>query len=352
MKVNKKLLKSILRQTIIWGFAFAFWTLLRNFGHEVVLEIEEPTFIQWLRIHVGLGITAGIVFGSLSYLYENVLFRKMKFGWYSLLSAVSYLLAIVLIAAVGANIFTKVLELPQRPEFFNQFILSKTGALFIFYCFVVGFLVDIFKEINKKFGPGNLLKMIRGEFYSPKEDERIFMFLDLKSSTTYAEILGHLKFSRLIQDCFADLDAVIPYKAEIYQYVGDEVVLSWPIEVGLEDSNCLRAFFAYVHRLNDRADYYKENYGFVPEFKAGLNLGKITVAEVGEIKREIAFHGDVLNTAARIQGQCNELGEKFLASEYLVSQLGINSSFKSTEVGSVLLKGKVSEVRIFSIHEN
>jgi len=34
------------------------------------------------------------------------------------------------------------------------------------------------------------------------------------------------------------------------------------------------------------------------------------VAEVGEIKTEIAYHGDTINTAARIQEQCNVLKQR------------------------------------------
>jgi len=44
--------------------------------------------------------------------------------------------------------------------------------------------------------------------------------MDLKSSTYYAEQLGHFKYSRLIQDCFNDLSAsVLKNKAQIYQFV-------------------------------------------------------------------------------------------------------------------------------------
>jgi len=352
MKLNKKYIHSVVRQTIIWGFVFTFWFLLRNYGVEGVKSIPDPTFAQWIRILVVLAIAAGILFGSLSYLYDNRIFKKMSFGRVALLGTVSYLIAILIIAAFGAGVFSRVLDLQYDRGFFRAFISSKSGVLFVVYCFFVGFLVDIFKEINKKFGPGNLMRMIRGEFHNPKEDERIFMFLDLRSSTTYAEKLGHIKYSQLIQDCFLDLDVVEVFKAEIYQYVGDEVILSWNKETGLENGNCLRAYFSYINRLNARSAYYTKEYGFVPEFKAGINVGKITVAEVGEIKREIAFHGDVLNTASRIQGQCNELGEKLLISEALLKFLPETDSYTSKEVGNVLLKGKASKVVIYSINEN
>ena len=58
--------------------------------------------------------------------------------------------------------------------------------------------------------------------------DRAFMFLDLKSSTHLAEKLEHVSYSRLVQDCYAELTVpLIQYNAEVYQYVGDEVVLTW-----------------------------------------------------------------------------------------------------------------------------
>ena len=64
------------------------------------------------------------------------------------------------------------------------------------------------------------------------------MFLDLKSSTTHAEQLGHIKYSQLIQDCFYELTEVVTRReAQIYQYVGDEIVLTWPYEKGIKNKS-------------------------------------------------------------------------------------------------------------------
>lgn len=62
----------------------------------------------------------------------------------------------------------------------------------------------------------------------PREEDRIFLFLDLNSSTVLAEELGHIRYSELSKCCLADLAlSVKKYKATVYQYVGDEAVLSW-----------------------------------------------------------------------------------------------------------------------------
>ena len=92
-------------------------------------------------------------------------------------------------------------------------------------------------------GKGNLLKIVTGQFYVPKEDRRIFMFLDLRSSTAVAERLGHVQYSLLIQDCFRDLAVVEDFMAEVYQYVGDEAVLVWKIEEGCDLVELHQSFF-------------------------------------------------------------------------------------------------------------
>ena len=77
------------------------------------------------------------------------------------------------------------------------------------------------------------------------------------------------------------------------------------------------------------------------------------VLEVGEIKREISYLGDVLNTAARIQGMCNEVGEELLVSENLLERLDpLPAEFTVESIGSVELRGREQAVGIFSVHRH
>ena len=115
--------------------------------------------------------------------------------------------------------------------------------------------------------------------------------------------------------------------------------------------NSVTFFFAYQNHLNKRKEYYEAKYGFIPKFKAGANLGKITVAEVGDIKREIAYHGDTINTAARIQSVCNTYGKSFIISEELKDQIEWDESFTIEFLDSIRLKGKEKEVKLFSVKE-
>ncbi|MEP5610812.1 MAG: adenylate/guanylate cyclase domain-containing protein, partial [Cyclobacteriaceae bacterium] len=332
----------ILRHFIVWNFAFIFWGLIREFGHEIIQDFEPLTLLQRFRLHLVLSTASALLFGSLDYYFERRIFRNFSLGKVVLIGSTSYLLIVLLMMTFAMRVFTRIAGLEFSWETYSEFMLSGEMLVLSFYFFLVGFITNLFKQIDKKLGPGNLWRMIKGEFYQPKEDVRIFMFLDLKSSTMIAEKLGHIQYSKLIQDCFKDLHVVEKFKAEVYQYVGDEAVLTWPKKIGLVNSNCLRAFFAFKEKLAGKTDYYMKKYGVQPEFKAGLNIGEIVVAEVGEIKTEIAYHGDTINTAARIQEQCNLLKQTLLISEKLATSLIFNSDFSSNHVGDILLKGKSS----------
>ena len=175
------------------------------------------------------------------------------------------------------------------------------------------------------------------------------MFIDLQGSTHIAEMLGHFKFSELLRDCFSDLSIVDSFHAEIYQYVGDEVVLSWPVKRSRNYEEFLSAYFAFQQKLDSRKEHYLSNYGLQPVFKAGVHAGPAIVAEVGEIKREITYHGDTINTTSRIQEKCNELNANLLVSESLVQIVKMYSPYQFEDVGDIRLKGKEEVVRLYRV---
>lgn len=352
--IKSKYFKSVIRQFILWTPALAFWTLMREFGHEVVRPygLEELSFGQQIKFHVLLGLMAGLLFGSLEYVFERFIYKRISFGKTILIGTISYLISIMILVAFGFRAFSRIIQIDLSWEFYQDFVFSKQMLLLTIYIFLVGFFIDFFREVDKKFGPGNLWKMLRGEFYHPKEENRIFMFLDLKSSTTIAEKLGHSQYSQLIQSCFYDVsELVIEHKADIYQYVGDEIVLTWSIEDGLEDLNCIRFYFKYRDLLESRRNYYEAKFGLVPQFKAGLEMGSVMVAEVGEIKREIAYHGDVLNTASRIQGCCNQFNRRILISENLENALSGITNNEYELMGDIQLKGKSKNLKIYAVSD-
>ena len=89
-------------------------------------------------------------------------------------------------------------------------------------------------------------------------------------------------------------------------------------------------------------------YGCQPFFKAGMHSGMVTVTEVGIYKKEIAYHEDTINTAARLQEQCNRLGQELILSKQLSDQLQYRTD-QAIQLGKVSLKGKSGEMEICAV---
>jgi adenylate cyclase len=227
-------------------------------------------------------------------------------------------------------------------------LLSTGSFLLILISQIV--ILNFIIQADKTFGHSNLLNFLTGKYHKPVIEDRVFLFIDLKDSTTYAEELGNIKYSMLIKDCFNDLNTLVKsHRANIYQYVGDEVVITWPTSRTFSPPYCVDLFFAFKSLLEKKSKYYIDQYGFVPEFKAGVNGGLVTATEIGDIKRDIAYHGDVLNTAARIQGACNKYNQRYMIESKLLKKLSLLDNYESTFIGNLKLKGKQDGTDVYAL---
>ena len=214
---------------------------------------------------------------------------------------------------------------------------------------VIAFLL-FFVHLDRLLGPGVLLGYMTGRYHHPRREPRIFLFLDLKGSTSLADEMEAGRYFSFLHEYFAEMsEPILEANAEIYQYVGDEVVLTWPMERGLEEANCVRVFFLIDEQIKAHSDHFLREYGVVPEFKAGVHAGEVITAQIGELKSEIVYNGDVLNTTARIQAMCNELGRRLLVSEELVERLNLGPEYAVEALGPVPLRGKGEAVDLCAL---
>ena len=203
--------------------------------------------------------------------------------------------------------------------------------------------------VNDKYGPGIFRKFLMGKYFDPTTEDRIFMFLDLKGATTIAEKLGEQKYFNFLQSVFKDITPVlIETEGEVYQYVGDEVTISWDIKHGVKDLNCIRCFEGIQNKLQGLRDEYMARFNAFPQFKAGIHCGPVMSGEVGVLKREIVYSGDVLNTTARIMSLCNELGVLNLISQDVVQRFS-QAQPDLVPVGEFTLRGKEEAVNLYTL---
>ncbi len=351
---RRQSLTIIFTDLLVWCVAMIVFVFLRFYddyygilGIKVAELMVGFDYVLWLGLQAG--IILGLVYGVVDVFLDQHWLRKRSYGSVLLIKGLIHIVIILSLSIlVRIEAFEKMdIELTPRELTYS---LANPGLLMIFiYTTLVNFTINFTRQITLKFGPGNLTRFLTGRFHHPKEEVRIFMFLDMKDSTTHAEKLGHVKFGSLVQDCFSDLTVIENRQAEVYQYVGDEVIIYWEVEKGLKNLNCIHAYFDFKQQLESRASYYLEKYGVVPGFKAGMNLGQVTVTEVGDIKRDLAFLGDTMNTAARIQDQCNTYQVELLISQHLYQQLTEAPSLEIRLVDNLALRGKQQSVDIYSV---
>jgi adenylate cyclase len=120
---------------------------------------------------------------------------------------------------------------------------------------------------------------------------------------------------------------------------------------GTHNLNCINLFFHIQKNIENKKKTYLDKYGVYPEFKAGLHFGKVIAGEMGDIKKDIVYHGDTVNTTARIQAECNKYNKKVLISKELLDNLELNDKYKVESMGFIILRGKEKELELYGIEE-
>lgn len=347
-----------------WFLYFVLWAIflgifmISRFGgtQDKVFEKFPITFVHGLIFVIFVGLILSLTDWALSLLVSKPWFSRIPYVYILLIKAVSLLLIFVMTQLLlRVAMYFIVYEVKRQHLFHNFFgYLSSNRALSIIALIILfSLFTNLVVKMKELIGGDILFNLLIGRYRVPRTEKRIFMFLDLKDSTTHAETLGDSKFSKLIQDVFDDLnEVVINKRAHIVKFVGDEVILSWDLKDGLSENNCIEFYFSYMDKLVSRSKYYLDNYNLVPEFKAGIHVGEATIVEIGKTRKEIAYISDTLNTTARLEKECNIQGQKILISGDLKEVIDCRNEAKKitfSKVGFITLKGKKSAVDVYTV---
>ncbi|MBS3769505.1 MAG: adenylate/guanylate cyclase domain-containing protein [Bacteroidales bacterium] len=345
-----KMLHNLLSHFVFWYVSFLFFVFLT--GEDQIFKIHLNV-LQLKNLYlIILFLSAGValLFTFLDGIFSDRILRFFPRRLMIFLKSMVYFVSAFILALLAAR---PSLDFPGEGNY--GVILQQLPAMdihfarFLVYFYLCGFFINFLKGVMRKVGKGNFRSWLLGMLNKPMEQERIFMFLDMKSSTSIAEKLNHKKFSHLIQDVFNDLEVVDNYQGEIYQYVGDGAIISWKLKDGLNNNNFLRAYYAFRRLIHRRRRYYRRKYGQEPRFKAGVHAGKVMVLQIGQIRRDISYNGDTINTAARIESKCNDYKQDILISKDLYDRLEMKNGFSFKHIGDVQLDGKRKAVGIYKV---
>lgn len=237
------------------------------------------------------------------------------------------------------------------PHSLHDFFATRKVFEFLGIALIISLFSNFLDELHRKLGRDAIFNLILGKYHQVKQEDRLFLFIDLNNSTDIAEEMGEMEYSHFLQDYFYDIsEPIARYFGRVYQYVGDEAVVTWPVKKGFRFAVCVRCFFAIQKQIRRYKSHYEKRYGRVPEFKAALHGGTVVVSEVGKYKSEIAYHGDVLNTTARMLSRCHEFASEFIVSDYVMENVEMPKYLKADPLGGFKLKGKQQEVELHAIY--
>lgn len=342
-RLTARKLKSIVFYMLAWT-AFSGTFLLFRFLGRTGLDLQLAIALC-LQFSILCGISQGI--------YEVVVLQDQRHHR-SLLYSILVRSLVQLLIITGSFMLAALSWQLVHPRPVTEIPLAIFNSpdiqAFFLYAFIAGNLVTFIRSVHKKFGTRVLLNTLLGKSQDPTEEERIFMFLDLRSATRLAEELGNVAYSSFLRDYFRLVsNCCAENQGEVYQFAGDGVYLTWPMSRCRRVPHPVLCFHDLVVCFRRTRKNFEREYGSYPEFKAAIHSGRVIATEVGNYGSEMAYHGDPINTTARLQSLCNLLKRDLLLTETLLRKLPNTAGFKVEEHGGFQLKGKLHELEVYSI---
>lgn len=207
--------------------------------------------------------------------------------------------------------------------------------------------------LDRLLGGDVLVGLLTGRYHRPRHEERVFLFADLVGSTAVAERLGELQYHGFLNRVFAALaDPVETHGGAIYQYRGDEMVVTWPLERGLRDGDCFRCARAMLDALGRGDTDYAGEFGVAPRARLALHCGAVVAGEIGDLRREIVYSGDAVNTAARIEAFAKTGDHALVVSSDVLRQAPLPPGLSARSLGAHTLRGKDTALELFAVERS
>ncbi|AUC93688.1 MULTISPECIES: adenylate/guanylate cyclase domain-containing protein [Bradyrhizobium] len=265
-------------------------------------------------------------------------------------------LSFVALLAVRSAIYAVliiVIQLLQVGERVAGFELQTSPEDFwrsIAYSGVISVILNLGFSIANLIGPRVFMNFVSGRYHSPVEENRFVLFVDIAGSTGLAERLGGIGIHRFLDRTFRLLtESVVDYRGEVLNYIGDEIIVTWPEGLGAVDCRPLRCFVAMRAALQKAAPQFEREFGAVPQIRGSLHFGPVIVGEIGDVKPAIVFNGDVMNTAARLEELSRKVDGGFLASRAAMSRFAAPPPFPVNDLGTLPIRGRVDGIDVVGI---
>jgi adenylate cyclase len=317
--------------------------------------IAEPgarSLLASLLISIPIGVIDAVLTASCIAGIEIFLLPRASMRW---LDALPFGAVFILKTLAYGAIAAAVLAGQPGERLFGVVNIYSARTLLIAVCLSlvpVAVVVMTFQAAGLV-GYRTFMALLFGKYRRPYAERRFFLFVDVVGSTAIAERLGALEAHRFLAAVFSAVAEPIELcRGEIYQYVGDEIVITWVEADGVAEARALRCLFAMRAALAADANRFVERFGVQAELRAALHLGEVIAGEVGQVRRAIVFHGDVMNTTGRLEQATREVGCLFIASAVALAPLRPSPEIRTRDLGALALRGRVEPIHAFCVEQS
>ncbi len=280
--------------------------------------------------------------------------RRVRFVVLFFARSVSYLFIVLL---VTFNVFVvsrmrrfdlsyqEVLETAEFRDF-----MADEYYVVVFYCLLLMVIVNFTSQMNRKLGPGMLWSYITGKYTTPVRQQLVIMFIDLVGSKVIMKRLGATQYHNFLNDVIYDItESIVRHGGQVLHYVDDEIVVSWGMDTGVSNANCVRTYYRMKSQLHSLNEKYHDIYGFLPSVRTALHCGTVIRSEVGSVKTEVCAVGDVMNTTSRMLDHAIHNDIDIVVSRELGERIELPVLYEYEELGAQRLRGKHGEIQLFTL---
>ena len=341
--------------TLIAVFAtnvyFLMWLLIDN-------AVTSRSIYANLSFYEFLFITNGalLIISVFAVTYKKIGDRIIKQGFTnSFRFFFKLILSILVFVMASALLFLVHFSIKSTDEVFESTVNTLASPYFIALAIFFGLTsILMFFISNLERRSGNIATLFfqsMGKIIHPKLVMRGFLFIDLNNATSIAEKLGSERYAKLLRHCFQLLNELVSVSNfEVYQYVGDEAVITWKANYADADWKAIQLFNDYKAYLEENKETFIQEYQLQPTFKCAIHYGEAVVSEIGKDKKYLVYHGDVLNTTSRLLSKCH-----FYKTDCIISEETIQNKAKITakyELNAITLKdlkGKQQFINAYTV---
>lgn len=303
-----------------------------------------------------IGLLLGLMIGALE---VYVFYPKLKQNSFLLMLSIRvmvYTVSIILIILAIVTVSRAIRNgqpflIALQSEESKNYILHGNFRYAIIFTGIATVLVNFARLISFKIGRGILTDFFLGRYHQPKQRERIFVFIQIINAGVVLRNSRIEAYHQFVNELFREISiTAMRHNGYVYEYVDDQIILYWKSDQRSWPSAIVNFYQDVRRSVKGQENYYLKIYNLIPVLQWGAHGGKVIQAEIGEIKTEIVFHGDVLNTAARIATLERADKDALIFSHYVFEGIRNPKELNIIPIGTIELRGRLQSVPCYSLH--